>query len=110
MSWMTALATAIGPVSNMVGRWQERRSQVAQASHEARLERIRSQRGDFKDEVVLFIVLYPVVSMFIPIEFLQQNTFVAFEKMGKLPEWYVGLYAGICMAVFGIQAIPKIRK
>jgi len=110
MAWMTALTTLIAPVSNIIGKWQDRRAQVTQAKHEASLERIKAQRGDWKDEFVLLVVLYPVVSMFIPIEFLQENTFMAFEKLSKLPEWYVGLYAGICMAVFGIQAIPKLRK
>lgn len=114
MAWLTALTSILGtvtaPVANAFGKWQDRRAQVSAAKHEATLERIKSMRGDWKDEVVLIVVLYPIVSMFIPIDVIQENTFEAFKNLSQLPEWYVGLYAGICMAVFGIQAIPKLRK
>ena len=110
MAWPVLLGKLIGPVSSAIGKWQDRRREVAQAKHEASIERIKAQRGDWKDEAVLIIVTYPFITMFLPFEPLQRNTFEAFERLSNLPEWYVGLYAGICMAVFGIQAIPKLRK
>lgn len=110
MAWPVLLGKLIGPVAGAIGKWQDRRAQVAQAKHEATIERIKAQRGDWKDEFVLVVVFYPFISMFVPWKAMQQHTFDAFSRIDDLPAWYVGIYAGVCMAVFGIQSIPKLRK
>lgn len=107
MAWMTALTTMIGPVFNMVGKWQERRGQVAQASHEAKLERIKSQRGDWKDEFLIIIWSAPLLLSFVPS--LQDNAFRAFDYMAKLPDWYMGGWVAISLAVFGVDKIMKVK-
>ena len=107
MSWMTALATAIGPVSNMVSQWQERRSQVAQASHEAKLERIRAQKNDWKDEFLLIVWSTPILISFVPP--LQDSAFKAFDYMKELPEWYMGGWVAISLAVFGVNKFMKVK-
>jgi len=108
MGWLTALTTLVGPVSSMVSKWQERRGQVAAAKHEANLERIRAQKGDWKDEFVLIVVSAPILCAFVPP--LQDDAFRAFEYMDKLPEWYMGLWVIICASVFGVNQIPKFKK
>jgi hypothetical protein len=108
MAWLTALTTFIGPVSKIVGNWQVRRGQVSAAAHEAKLERIKSQRGDFKDEYLLFIWSAPLLCAFVPA--LQDNAFRAFDYMSKLPDWYMGGWVAISLAVFGVDKLVKMKK
>lgn len=107
MGWMTALTTLVGPVSTMVATWQERRAEVSQAKHETRLERIKSQRGDLKDEFLLVIWSAPLLCAFIPA--LQDNAFAAFDYMAKLPDWYMGGWVAISLAIFGVDKIMKVK-
>lgn len=92
----------------MVTRWQDRRAQVAQAKHEANLERIRAQAGDWKDEFLVVLWSVPIVSCFVPP--LQEYAFEAVNKMGQLPEWYLGGFVVISLSVFGVNKIPKLKK
>jgi len=108
MAWMTALTTLIGPVSNMIGKWQERRGQIAAAKHEANLERIKAQSGSWKDEFVLIIWSVPILAAFIPS--LQDNAFAAFDYMKELPEWYMGGWVAISLTIFGVDKIMKVKK
>jgi hypothetical protein len=101
---------AIGPVANAVGKWQERRSQVAQAKHESKLERIRNLSSDWKDEWLIIIWSYPMISMFIPIDAIQQATFDAMDKIGLLPEWFVGGWVAISLAIFGVDKLIKVKR
>jgi len=108
MAWMTALTTLIGPVSSMVGKWQERRAQVSVAKHEANLKRIEAQKGDWKDEFLIIIWSAPLMCAFIPP--LQDNAFRAFEYMEKLPPWYMGGWVAISLAVFGVDKLMKVKR
>lgn len=108
MAWMTALTTLIGPVASIVGKWQDRRAQVAQAQHEAKIERIRAQKGDWKDEFLLLIWSTPILISFVPP--LQPTAFAAFDYMKELPEWYMGGWVAISLAIFGVDKILKVKK
>ena len=110
MAWLTALTTLVGPIANAVSAWQSRKSQVANAKHEAKLERIRSQHNDWKDEFLIVIWSYPMISCFIPYEPIQQTTFDALDKVGLLPQWYLGGWVAISLAVFGVDKIFKLKR
>lgn len=110
MAWFTALTTLVAPVANVIGKWQDRKSEVAQAKHEAKLERIRSMAGDWKDELLVLIWSYPMISIFIPVDSIQQSTFQGLERVGQLPDWYLGGWIAISLAVFGADKILKIKK
>ena len=106
----TALTSLIAPVANVIGKWQDRKAQVSAAKHEAKLERIRAQAGDWKDELLVIIWSYPMVSIFVPVDFIQQSTFEGLERVGQLPDWYLGGWIAISLAVFGADKILKIKK
>jgi hypothetical protein len=106
--WLTALTALISPVTSVIGNWQERRKQVVQTRHEARLERIRAQKGDWKDEFLLVIWSAPLLCSFIPS--LQENAFRAFRYISELPDWYMGGWVAISLAVFGVDKIMKLRS
>lgn len=110
MAWMTALTTLVSPAINLASTWIDRRGQVAAASHAAKLERIKAQQGDWKDEWLIVIWSYPFVSMFIPITTVQQATFAALDRIGILPEWYLGGWVAISLAIFGVDKITKVKR
>lgn len=110
MAWFTAVTALVAPVANVINTWQARKSQVAQAKHEAKLERIKAQAGDWKDELLIVIWSYPFVSCFVPYEPVRQATFEALDQVGLLPQWYLGGWVAISMAVFGADKILKVKK
>ena len=110
MALLTALTTLVGPVANAVSEWQSRKAQVSQAKHEAKLEAIKAQRSDWKDEFLIVIWSYPMISCFIPYDPVQQATFAALDKVGLLPEWYLGGWVAISLAVFGADKLLKIKR
>jgi hypothetical protein len=100
---------AIGPVANAIGTWQQRRGQVAAAKHEARLKAIESHARDWKDDWLIVVWSYPMVSMFAPITAVQEATFRAMDRLGLLPEWYLGGWVAISLAIFGVDKLIKIK-
>lgn len=108
-AWLVSLLPgALGRVFDFADGWQERRAAEQEARHEARIAQIKSQEGSWKDEYVLIIASYPLVSLFIPP--LRQPTIDSLEYLSKLPGWMVGCWVGIVAAVYGFQKVPKIRK
>lgn len=110
MGWLTALTGIMSPALGLANTWIERRGQVAVAKHEARLERIKAMEGDWKDEWLIVIWSYPFVSMFVPITAVQQATFAALDRIGILPEWYLGGWVAISLAIFGVDKITKVKR
>ena len=55
----------------------------------------------YKDDVVMFVVLAPIVGVFIPV--IQDYILTGFEYLAKMPYWYVGLAITICLAIYGIR-------
>ena len=108
MAWLTALTTLVGPVANAVSTWQARRAQVSEAKHEVKLERIRQMDNDKKDEFLLAIWSAPFLCVFIPP--LQPYAFTAFEFLQDLPQWYLGGWVAISLAIFGVDKVTKVRK
>ena len=107
MSFMGALTTLTGPVFSVIGNWQQKRAQVAQAKHEAKIKRIEAQSNDWKDEFLILIWSAPLMCAFVPP--LQEHAFKAFDYMSKLPEWYMGGWVAISLAVFGVDKLLKFK-
>jgi hypothetical protein len=108
-AWLVSmLPGTLGRIFDFADGWQERRSAEAQAKHEARLMQIRSHEGSWKDEYVLVVSSYPLISLFIPP--LRESTMQSIDYLGKLPDWVVWTWVSIVAAVYGIQTIPKKLK
>lgn len=108
MGWLTALSTLL-PLGT---EWLKQRGEKAQAKHEADLERIRSSATErtesWKDEAILVIVAYPLVSVFVP--GLRQHTIDSLQYLAELPDWLVWTWVAIVTAVYGVAEIPKRLK
>ena len=107
--WLASvLPGVLGRAFDFADGWQERRAAEAVAKHEARLAALKSHQNDWKDDYVLVIFSYPVVSMFIP--FLRDNTGDSIRALATLPQWFTGTLVAITMAIYGFQKIPKLKK
>ena len=103
--WWTAL---ISPIAGAISTWQEKRGEVKAAQHTATIARIQAGESSWKDEYLVLIWSYPVISGFIP--GLQESTMRGFEFMAGLPPWYVGGWVTISLSVFGITKIMNIKR
>jgi len=103
--WWTAL---IGPVVDLVKTWSTRRSEVKQAEHQARLAAIAAGDRSWKDEYIVLIWSFPVISMFIP--GLQDYSFSALDNLSKMPNWYLGGWLAISLSVFGIKELVNFKR
>jgi hypothetical protein len=103
--WWSAL---IGPISGALSKWQEQRGEVKAARHTATIARIEAGESSWKDEYLVIIWSYPVISGFIP--GLQDSTMAGFTFMAGLPPWYVGGWVTISLSVFGLTKIMDIKR
>jgi hypothetical protein len=108
-AWLVSLLPgALGRVFDFAEGWQERRKDEAVAKHEARITQIRNQDNSWKDEYVLVVASYPLVSLFIPP--LRESTIASIDYLTHLPSWMVGCWVGIVAAIYGFQKVPKIKR
>jgi negative regulator of sigma E activity len=108
-AWLVSLLPgALGRIFDFADGWSDRRKQVIEAKHDATMARIKDMSGSWKDEYVLVITSYPLVSLFIPP--LRESTIQSIEYLNSLPAWMVGTWVGIVAAVYGFQKIPKVKK
>lgn len=108
MPWLTALSTLL-PLGS---EWLRQRGEKSQAKHEAALERIRTAASDredsWKDEAILLVVAYPLVSVFIP--GLRDHTIDSLKYLSQLPDWIVWTWMAIVCTVYGVTEVPKKLK
>jgi len=108
-AWLVSLLPgALGRIFDFADGWQERRAEEAKAKHEVRVQQIKQQSDGLKDEFVLIVASYPLISIFIP--FLRDSTIDSIQYLEQLPGWMVGCWVGIVAAVYGFQKVPKIKK
>ena len=108
--WLVAfIPDAITRIFDVADGWQERRADRAKAKHEVSLERIKQTGNGLKDEYVLAVASYPIISVFWPWWGVRENTFESLELLKQLPEWIVYLWIGIAMAIYGIQKLPSFK-
>lgn len=105
---MGLLTALIGPISGAFSKWQDKRGEVKAAQHDATIARIKAGESSWKDEYLVIIWSYPIISGFIP--YLQDSTMRGFEFMTGLPPWYVGGWVTISLSVFGITKIMNIKR
>ena len=76
---------------------------------------VKLQSTSYKDEIVLFVFLWPFVGVFIP--GVQDYVLTGFDYLIKVPYWWVGLTVSISLAIYGIRhrnaakiSAPGLRK
>lgn len=108
-AWLiTLMPEVVGKALGLAEGWQERKTEIVKAKHEATVERIKQTGDSWKDEYVLVISSYPLISLFIPA--LREHTIESLDYLKLLPGWMIGLWVGIAAAVYGIQKIPTIKR
>jgi len=94
------LAKLRGQIDLATAKFQ---AQAAQQKHIQTWEQsyVNQQATSFKDEVVLFVVLFPYVGAFIP--GVQDYVLTGFQYLEQMPYWAVGLTVTIFLAIYGIR-------
>lgn len=93
--------------------WQQRRQEVRMAEHEARVNSSKQGVALRQRKWILYtsfyMVAYPYITMFLPIESLRQHTLDSFAHIDDLPSvamWSWLLVLGAIWGV-GIKDIPS---
>ena len=101
---VSPLAKALGPLGM---KWLENRAAKDDAKARADIKRIEDMSSSWKDEYVLLIFSYPIISAFIPP--LRQNTMDAMTFLQGLPPWFVWTFVAISCAIYGIDKVAKVK-
>ena len=107
-----ALLPFAGKLADGWGRYQERKSEKAEAKHVAELKRIEATAEErarsWKDEYILIVTSYPIVSVFIPP--LRDSTMQSLEYLADLPPWLIWSWLTIVGAVYGaMKLLDKVK-
>lgn len=113
MGWLTAIANLLPIGLDFADGWQERKLEKRRIAHEAELARIQTSGAErnqsWKDEAVLIVVAYPLISVFIP--GLREHTIDSLQYLGQLPDWIVWSWLTIVGAIFGVtKLLEKIKR
>jgi hypothetical protein len=113
---LAGIATVLPFANKLVDGWgvyQQRKSEVEQAKHEAQVEAVKNGVSLRNRSAVLYttfwMVSYPYISMFIPYEPLRTYTLESFKAIEALPPiamWSWLLVLGAVWGV-GIKDIPS---
>lgn len=76
-----------------------------QIDYEMDMEMIRQQRNSWKDELLLIMFSAPIMASFIPN--LQPYILKGWEMLDKAPDWFLWLYAGMVISVWGLRGIAR---
>lgn len=109
-----AVLNGLIPFIDLGKGWLDRRAEAKQAKHEAHMEWLRTaateRRFSWKDEYVLVITSYPIISVFIPWFGVRENTFESLELLGQLPDWLVWSWLVMVYAIYGaVKFLDKIK-
>lgn len=107
-SWVAAAQQLLSFTFDFAEGWQDRQKQRAEHANQQKMQAMVNHKGDFKDEAVLALAAYPLISPFIP--FLRDNTLEAIDIIKDYPPWITGLYVSVCLAVYGAQKVAKVKK
>ena len=85
---------------------------MAEAKHVAELKRIEAsateRNNSWKDEYILVVTSYPIVSVFIPP--LRESTMKSLEYLANLPPWLIWSWLTIVGAVYGaMKLLEKVK-
>jgi len=112
MGWLSAITNMLPMAVDFADGWQERRLEKRKMKHEAEVMRIQSSAtergGSWKDEAVLIVVAYPLITVFIP--GLREHTLESLEYLGQLPEWLIWSWLTIVAAVYGVTTLLEKIK
>lgn len=69
------------------------------------MEMLRQQQKSYKDEFLLILFSAPVIASFIP--HLQPYIEKGWEMLNKAPDWFLMLYAGMVVTIYGLRGIAR---
>jgi hypothetical protein len=69
------------------------------------MEMIRQQKNSWKDEMLLILFSAQILASFVP--HLQPYILKGWEMLGKAPDWFLWLYAGMVISVWGLRGIAR---
>jgi hypothetical protein len=101
VNFLLSLAT------NTFDKWFANKQETDKLKLQARINNANHHMAGYSDEFLILVWSYPFISMFF--DFSRPTTIDAFEKIGLLPEWYIGGFISISFAVFGIDKFFKWR-
>jgi hypothetical protein len=64
---------------------------------------MQNMEKSWKDDFVLILFSVPMVSAFIPS--LADDALKGFEVIAKMPEWYMWVYIGMIIVIFGMRGM-----
>lgn len=118
--------TLISTVGGVVGNFINRRSEVAAAKHEAKMESIKATaqweieqakagQNGWKDEYITIFMSSPFGVMFLGSIFQGDGTIVdrvqqAFVAMSVTPDWYQWTFVAVMLSGVGIKAMNQWKK
>jgi len=86
---------------------------MAKGEIQLRADALKNQISDYKDDFVLIILSLPLILLFYsvfsddPDIATKLDTF--FTKLNELPLWFVGLWASVVAAIYGLRATDIIN-
>lgn len=92
------LATLQGKIALQTAKYT---ALAKKTEHIHNWEMAQIANSGFKDEIVLFVLLFPYIGSFIP--GIQDYVVTGFGYLDKMPHWSVGLTVTIFLAIYGIR-------
>ena len=83
----------------------ERAKTGQQVDYEQDMEAIRQMKGSLKDEFLLLLFSAPLILSFIPS--MQQYVLKGWEMISMAPDWYLWLYGGMVISVWGLRGMAR---
>ena len=68
---------------------------------------MKQQKGSWKDEIILAVLLFPYIGSFIP--WLQDYVAEGWQVIGTAPTWWNSATLVVCLAIYGVRHV-NIRK
>lgn len=114
MGWLTAIANLLPLGIDFAAGWQERRLETRKVKHDAEMQWLASAANErnksWKDEYILVISSYPIISAFIPFWGIRENTIESLTMLSQLPDWMIWAWLTIVAAVYGaMKLLDKVK-
>jgi hypothetical protein len=117
----------LGKVADIGSNWLKRRQDIAEAKVKAKVAKIEAEveahktqqvanndadlvslkamERSWKDEFLLILFSIPVIMAFIPE--MQKYVFNGFDAINNMPDWYIYLYAGMIITIYGLRGLAQ---
>ena len=90
------------------------RAAEIEAAKDVDITRIKSHRGDWKDEFVLILISIPILllawSVFSDDPDIQLKLDLFFERFNQFPMWFQALIVGAFSTILGVRGVSAFKK